>query len=240
VIAPTDEEVLKRLVDTATFRRGADYARKGAVRMPTWSLGRTRVVGEVKGTEPVPYSTSVELTRSASGRLSGFRGTCTCPVGVDCKHAVALVLADDASGLRSGPVARVGRPGGGDPPDPPKKKRATRGKAVPAWELPLQALIEGDDQPADGPEPAGIGLQFEVVEVPVLDSYGPSSARASRPSILIRPVVHGHSGNWVRSGISWGSFNYLPIRRARGAQPARRLLLMEELLALTPLSGPPS
>jgi superfamily II DNA or RNA helicase len=240
VIAPTDDEVLERLVGTATFQRGAEYARGGAVSMPTWNASRTHVVGRVKGTEPKPYTTSVEMRRAPSGQLRSFVGTCDCPVGVNCKHAVALVMADDPKGGWRGGEVLDGLPALGEPEPPAKKKRAKRAKTVPAWELPLQALIEGDEQAADVPEPAGIGVQFEVVEVPVLDSYRSASSRVSRPSILIRPVVPGQSGNWVRSGISWGSFNYLPIRRARGGHPAKRLLLLEELLALSRLSGRPS
>ncbi len=95
MISRADQEVLEQMVGPATFERACGYAHGGAVGNRTWSLGGTRVVGEVQGGAARPYVASVELTRTDSEGLSGFRATCTCPVGVNCKHAVALVLAED-------------------------------------------------------------------------------------------------------------------------------------------------
>jgi superfamily II DNA or RNA helicase len=239
-----DESVLARLVGPATLERGRAYAEGGAVRMRTWSMGGTRVVGEVQGTEPAAYYASVALTRTPSGRLSGFLATCTCPVGANCKHAVALVLAGDPVGPPGRPRLRLVDSDPGPHPDParpvpaPKRRRGQAVRTTPEWELPLQALITSDDDGGPGQaEPAGIGLQFEVVDVPVRDARGPTATRGTRPGIRIRPVMPGRGGNWVRSGISWGSFNYLPYRQPKSGPATRRLLLLEELLALSRLAS---
>src|SRR4051794_24528018 len=62
-----------------------------------------RLTGLVQGSGPEPYRTIV--VRTDGGRI-GWAGACTCPVGDDCKHAVAVLLS-----LRSTiPAPRSGRP----------------------------------------------------------------------------------------------------------------------------------
>ncbi len=166
MITSADAEVLKRLVGSATFARGSDYARTGAVRKRTWSPGGTHVVGEIQGGTRQPYVATVTLTRSQSKGLSAFQATCTCPVGVNCKHAVALVLAEESSvhagqvplltlvrndtarvapTLRQEPLQSTGRES--DPSD---------------WRLPLETLLESDRNEAVEPSDIDIGLQFRA------------------------------------------------------------------------------
>lgn len=54
--------------------------------------GRWAIEGEVQGTLPEPYQVSVELALAPNGQVKHWAGDCTCPVGLDCKHAVALTL----------------------------------------------------------------------------------------------------------------------------------------------------
>ncbi|MGQ0711044.1 MAG: DEAD/DEAH box helicase [Rhodoferax sp.] len=54
--------------------------------------GHWVLLGEVQGTEAEPYETSAELRLDAQGQLQSWEGDCSCPVGVNCKHAVALTL----------------------------------------------------------------------------------------------------------------------------------------------------
>jgi superfamily II DNA or RNA helicase len=259
MITSADRVLLARLVGESTFERGVGYARTGAVRKATWSPGGTRVVGEIQGGEERPYYASVELTRSSGDRLSSFDGTCTCPVGWNCKHAVALVLAgeyQDASGqARSLTLVE----GGTD--------RAPRSKRVPAkqggdsslrqrktagWELPLLDLLAaGTDtepeyrgvDPADwngsggrGAKPFQIGLQFELVPSPRrTNDVAPRSGRAG-PGIRVRPVLPGQKGNWIRTGVSWSNLEYLHYGRARTPGAVEQVAVARELLALSRLS----
>jgi superfamily II DNA or RNA helicase len=54
--------------------------------------GRWRIDGEVQGSLPEPYEVSVELAIAPNGQVKRWSGDCSCPVGMDCKHAVALTL----------------------------------------------------------------------------------------------------------------------------------------------------
>jgi uncharacterized Zn finger protein len=89
----TDEAVLRQLVGTTTFMRGQDYARRGAVVNPQFRERGGHVFGQVRGSSRTPYSAIAIVVKSTEGTLTSFRGTCTCPVRTNCKHAVALVLA---------------------------------------------------------------------------------------------------------------------------------------------------
>src|SRR3954468_4615391 len=68
-----------------------------------------RVTALVQGSGPMPYRTTVVR---AEGSRIGWVGACTCPVGEDCKHAVALLLAlrstlrQQASGSRPEPSGK--------------------------------------------------------------------------------------------------------------------------------------
>lgn len=55
--------------------------------------GRWLIEGEVQGSLRDPYDVSVELAIAANGQVKHWSGDCSCPVGGDCKHAVALTLA---------------------------------------------------------------------------------------------------------------------------------------------------
>ena len=88
-----DEAVIRRAVGEQTFARGRSYAGGGAVLDVRWDAATQRLTGQVRGVAERPYAAVAHLGCTPDGRLRTFRGSCTCPVGVDCKHAVAIVLA---------------------------------------------------------------------------------------------------------------------------------------------------
>ena len=57
------------------------------------SDGSWTIEGEVQGSLPAPYRVLVHLMLAPNGQVKHWSGDCTCPVGGDCKHAVALTLA---------------------------------------------------------------------------------------------------------------------------------------------------
>lgn len=70
--------------DSVTFKRGLGYAREGRVNIvkgESWP-----VVAKVHGTQ------SYVVTVSYNPRDEYLQGDCSCPVGVDCKHAAATAL----------------------------------------------------------------------------------------------------------------------------------------------------
>jgi hypothetical protein len=199
----TDEAVLRQLVGTTTFVRGRDYARSGAVVSPQFREGGGHVFGQVRGSSRTPYSAIAIVAKSAEGTLTSFRGTCTCPVRANCKHAVALLL--------------VTLPG--------ETSEDGAGAAPPAaWERSLIDLVGNDPQELSDP---ALALQFEIADPCVRP---PGSPRPVPPQLGMRPVLRGRNGGWVRAGISWSNIGYVSCSR-RGLAP-EHLRLFNEILAM--------
>ena len=110
-----DETSLYNLVDTETFLRGRDYARRGAVLNSQRREDPEHIFGQVRGTARVPYIAIAVVSKSVDGKLASFHGTCTCPVRVNCKHTVALVLASlpAVPGVQTAMLRYHPRPGSG-------------------------------------------------------------------------------------------------------------------------------
>ncbi len=82
---------IRRGIGEPTFTRGDQYFVRGKV-IDVNTEDPERISGEVSGSGGRRYRVDVRLLSSPSG---GFRfvSRCTCPVGADCKHVVALLLA---------------------------------------------------------------------------------------------------------------------------------------------------
>lgn len=96
---------LQAQCDKGVWSRGVDlYRRADVVRIDITSEGEGSIAieGQLQGSLPEPYDVSVELVLAPNGQVRSWSGECTCPVGLDCKHAVALTLK--AAHLRSGPA----------------------------------------------------------------------------------------------------------------------------------------
>ncbi len=59
-----------------------------------------RLLGEVQGTERLPYEVSAVLKLTSDGQVHSWTGDCDCPVGHQCKHAVALMIKAAYQGLQ--------------------------------------------------------------------------------------------------------------------------------------------
>ncbi|MFT6349255.1 MAG: superfamily II DNA or RNA helicase [Psychromonas sp.] len=75
--------------------RGTRYFKESRVLSCEYDEDKKQLHGSVKGSSETPYQTSAAIKPSNKG---GFiiHSTCTCPVGWNCKHAVALLLAYQA------------------------------------------------------------------------------------------------------------------------------------------------
>lgn len=82
---------LRRAFDDGSIQRGRAYAERGHVLDVQVGSGgaMTIVMGEVEGTARRPYVAQVVLDRS--GHIVSSR--CSCPVGYECKHSVAVLFA---------------------------------------------------------------------------------------------------------------------------------------------------
>ncbi len=92
-------DVLERSFDGITLARGEDYAERDRVtdieRLDDGSRFRARV----QGSRSEPYAVEITLHFAPLGTTAS--GSCSCPVGVNCKHAAALaalVLEQDPTG----------------------------------------------------------------------------------------------------------------------------------------------
>lgn len=75
--------------------RGTRYFKESRVLSCEFDEQTQKLNGSVKGSSEKPYQTSASIKKSNKG---GFiiHSTCSCPVGWNCKHAVALLLAYQA------------------------------------------------------------------------------------------------------------------------------------------------
>lgn len=79
--------------DPRTLQRGRNYAARGHVRkleLRTGDKTGCTLLGRVKGSGGNEYGCIVTIT--PSDRWLAIDARCSCPVGVDCKHAAALLL----------------------------------------------------------------------------------------------------------------------------------------------------
>ncbi|MGY1746734.1 SNF2-related protein [Blastococcus sp. SYSU D00695] len=163
------EAVVRRSVGEDAHRRGVAYAREGRVFDLEWRPGGLEGGADVAGSGGLLYHVFARYDRAASR----WRGACSCPVAVDCKHVAAMLVA----AREAGPIAV-------DPYGPPIAVPAP----LPTWERLLTDLVA-----APGARPlVPMGVQFRVEEPP-----------GRPPSIRLQPVVPGARARWVRSGVSW-------------------------------------
>jgi len=85
-----DHADLTRHFDAGTLQRGEDYARKGKVRAAR--RDDDKLVGQVGGSGGELYRQSIRFSADRGG--IGFQGSCSCPMSYNCKHVVAVLLAD--------------------------------------------------------------------------------------------------------------------------------------------------
>ena len=85
---------LLALTDTGTWSRGLMLFRHQKVlSLRIQPAGKDWVLlGNVQGSQSMPYEVAVDLSFSADGIVSNWNSDCECPVGSQCKHAIGLML----------------------------------------------------------------------------------------------------------------------------------------------------
>jgi superfamily II DNA or RNA helicase len=146
-----------------------------------WDDSEAALRGYVRGSAGQQYGTTVYFSR-AGGQLVFDSGECTCPVGLDCKHAVALVLT--AANAMA-----------------PKPARAASSRP-PTWEESLESVLEPAATGRAGLFDAAMPLAIELALTPADESRLALSAR------LVRP---GANGGWVGGNVSWGQLDSMSL-----------------------------
>ncbi|EAQ00866.1 SNF2-like [Janibacter sp. HTCC2649] len=164
--------------DSMTLVRAGDYARAGRVTSIVVADHGTRAGARVIGSGAAIYRTEVTLSTDDHGTFVG--SDCTCPIGVACKHAAALLIA-----------LRTQRPWRSD-------ATAADPTRSPSWRDALDDLL---DVPEPEPEAGVVGLLLDV-EGPRRPSSWQDEQGTS--SIQLRPMIPGAApGRWIKTGISW-------------------------------------
>ena len=124
---------VEAVVGTQTFQLGRSYASNNRVATIEWDPDIKTLTGAVIGRGAV-YNTAAFFASDGGGSLGLDDGECTCPVGYNCKHVAAIVIAasdwtrrrsaarkatpaaagrdDDAATLVGAAAARADRPAG--------------------------------------------------------------------------------------------------------------------------------
>ncbi len=195
---------LEAAVGPAAFKRGRSYARANRVQAVEWDPVEDALTGSVLGSAAV-YDTVAYFASGSGGAPAFEEGECTCPVGYQCKHVAALVLA------------AVAERGGRVPSPAPARTAAP--PPLRSWEAPLRALI---DAPAT--QTAGNPLAIELA----LRMNGLGGGGAPRlHARLMRP---GARGGWVNGSLAWGGLDGWHVHDAH--LRADHLTLVRELYAV--------
>ena len=88
----TDDQIISRVGHRA-FERGLNYARKGRVRGIGVAGDGDIISAQSKGSGAHTYQTMAFRKQGARSAAASWAGTCSCPVGSDCKHTAALLIA---------------------------------------------------------------------------------------------------------------------------------------------------
>ena len=83
-----------RDADSATYSRALElYRNQRVLTLDITPVKKDWLLeGQVQGTQRAPYYVEVDLKRSFNGQVVNWDSECTCPVGYQCKHALALMI----------------------------------------------------------------------------------------------------------------------------------------------------
>jgi uncharacterized Zn finger protein len=86
-----NDQLLTLIFDTNTLQRGKRYFSQGRVQQLAMDIEGMSIQvlrANVVGNRPQAYRTEVRFDRYTPSKINTY---CTCPVGVHCKHAVAVI-----------------------------------------------------------------------------------------------------------------------------------------------------
>jgi superfamily II DNA or RNA helicase len=187
-----------------SFQRGRDYAHANRVIAIEWDADTETLSGSVVGRGEL-YETSAFFACDG-GSLEFDGGECTCPVGYNCKHVAAIVIA--AAEHRAAGHSGRGRP-----------LRQIVTEEPRSWEGPLRALIQ---MPA--PQAIGNPLAIELA----LHSSGVAGGGPRR--LLAKLMREGARGGWVNGSLSWSGLDSWHVKD--GKYRPDHLALVRELHAV--------
>ncbi|WP_046771664.1 DEAD/DEAH box helicase [Jiangella alkaliphila] len=203
-IQANDDAGLLKAVDPSAYVRGLMYAQHGAVMDIAWEANEGIITGAVVGSARQPYSTVAFVRPAGPDNYVFVEGRCTCPVGFDCKHVVALVATALSDG---GPV------------------RGRRPEPVADWKQSLDSLLGGGGPSRDSS--VEIAVELTLSSRPRATGRWDDAAGTS-PRLLARLVRPGRGG-WVAGELTWSR---LRLRPELVAGPIDQLRWLRQFLLL--------
>jgi len=206
-----DPATLAAAVGATCFARGVQYAQQRAVVHVQWDPPGLALHGMVRGSTGEFYATAAYFSQFGDLPHEFERGECSCPVGLDCKHAVALILAATGYATVTAAPRPVPRPA--------------------AWQESLDSLLGPAQGPSTRPGETILALELTL-------SGGPRPARTGRPEVaaartplklLARLVRPGKNGGWIAGSLGWGKLDSLGWG---GEYPPPQVRLLQEMYAL--------
>ena len=147
----TDDQIISRVGHRA-FERGLDYARKGRVRGIGVAGDGDIISAQSKGSGAHTYQTMVFRKQGARSAAASWAGTCSCPVGSNCKHTAALLITARALAQAEPDVAA---PSGGPAPWESRLADLLQVERAPRRRMALEII----DDPGDmWGTPAGLSM----------------------------------------------------------------------------------
>ena len=196
---------IEAAVGARSFNRGRGYARGNRVVTIEWDPVAGTLTGSVVG-QGALYSTSALFVGGPGGELAFDEGECTCPVGYNCKHVAAIVVAaTDGRGVR-----RAARD---------QRRQAPTGSQPLSWERPLRALIDAPKMKTTG-NPLAIELTLQAS----------STAAGGMPRLMARLMRPGARGGWVKGSLTWSGLDSWHVQSGEYRQD--HLALLGELYAV--------
>jgi len=194
-------------VGSTSFGRGRTYARANRVLKIEWDPDTETLTGSVVG-QGALYDTAAFFTSGRDGSLEFDDGECTCPVGYNCKHVAAIVIAASDGRGADRPRRRQHRP-----------LTVTEAAQPQSWEQPLRALLD-----APAAQAAGNPLAIELA------LHASSVADRGTPRLTARLMRAGARGGWVNGSLNWSGLDSWHVQS--GEYRADHLALVRELYAI--------
>ena len=189
-------EDIRRTVTPAALDKATLYQRRRRAFITDMADDGTRIEGRVQGTQRRPYTVTIELGIRPDGKVS-IDGSCSCPVGFNCKHVAALLIES----MAATPEGRKLAPSAGGPVLSPQAESwladLDRAMALSDDEYPpsirqrLIYLLSITDGVASGPpqpvlELKSVRLLKDDTFSGTVSNYDPQSAFSSTPAKFLR------------------------------------------------------
>jgi len=164
-----DEKAVRNWIAPATLDKAYDYV--DAVIRVAW--GRGMLFADVKGSETLPYKVDIVFHEDKKGLRA--MGRCSCPVGSNCKHVAAALLAN---------LERKAGAGGGPRPEMLRWLESFRAQCQASRPTKARKTAKSD-----------LGLIYLLEWAPRQQCYAVGMYKARRNA----------DGNWSRPGESWNN-----------------------------------